>query len=177
MVDTQEEASPSFEDLLKQNEKLMAYIQEDKEIRDKREKKNQRNMKKDKGSSPPIMSKVYVIKHDYTFERAWATISGDTINLVNAKMRYQITSQPLKYHSWKTVRTMYFCSDATGTTIDFDKLIESKDQFDARTRRLWFDAKAFQNAFGSLRPDPMQNILYIVCGVALGFVISVIMGG
>ncbi|MDY6865130.1 MAG: hypothetical protein SVY15_04055 [Halobacteriota archaeon] len=177
MVDTQEEASPSFEDLLKQNEKLMAYVQEDKEIRDKRERENQRNVKKDKGSSPSIISKVYVIKHDYTFERAWANISGDTINLINGKMRYQITSQPLKFYSRRTVKTTYFCSDATGTTIDFEKLMQSQDQFDAITRRLWFDKKAFQTAFGSLKPDPMQNILYIVCGVALGFVISIFMGG
>jgi len=136
---------------------------------DDMETKN-RDSKTNKGAFN-ILTPVYRIRYDGSFNKAKARIVDDSIKI--GKRKYMITANPLRMtNKFGYSKLMYFISDETGSTIDFDLLRANKAQFDATTHALWFDKTALQNALHSQKPNPTNSIAFLAIGIVLGIFIT-----
>ena len=118
-----------------------------------------------------IRTPIYRIHYDGSFNRAMAKIEGDSILIY--KKKYMITANPLRMtNMFGYSKLMYFVSDKTGSTIDFDLLFANKPQFDATTHALWFDKIALQNALNTQKSNPLATIGFLLVGVLLGILIA-----
>ena len=129
-----------------------------------------RELKTNKGAFN-ILTPVYRIRYDGSFNKAKAQIVDDSIKI--GKRKYMITSNPLRMtNKFGYSKLMYFISDETGSTIDFDLLQANKAQFDATTHALWFDKTALQNALSTQKSNPINSIAFLAIGVVLGIFIT-----
>ena len=126
-------------------------------------------------STYPMATKAILIHPNNHFKILRAKIENDKLTTKN--YAFQIVSPPMQWSKAFTTRSYYFCSTTTGTTINFQKLFSEVDQIDAVTRRAWFNRQDFNNALKSLKPDPMQNLIFIIVGLCLGFVLAMFIGG
>ena len=140
-------------------------------------KKQRVKTKKDNGYRQ-IISLAYIIEEDYTFRRLSVRIVSDSLITLFGAKKYMITSQPLTFiGAFGKRKVIYFVSDKTGSTIDFNKLIANKQQFDAVTQARWFDKNAMQTALKLTASNPLQTVIYLIAGIGIGFILAMFSGG
>lgn len=179
MTETKKRGRPRIEDIKEEEQKSDSQNSQIDELNDKIQEltANLSNIeskhvksKNNKGEFN-ILTTIYVIHHDGSFNRAKGKIVDDSI--ICKKKKYMITSQPLKMtNRFGFSKLMYFCSEKTGSTIDFSLLFANKAQFDARTHELWFDKIALQNALKIQKTNPANAIAFAAIGIIIGIFLA-----
>ena len=124
-----------------------------------------------------IFQTAFVIREDYTIRKQKMILKGDALKSISGKQEYLIIAPPLRLKKLLGYRTIFFCSNKTGSTINFDLLFAEKMQFDKKTHTLYLDKRFMQTALELLKPDPIFLIMCIGMGALIGFVLAMFLGG